>query len=514
MAIDFPNAPVNGSTYSYQGVKYTFIKPGIDTGYWAVLTVGTVDIATPAEVEAGTDNAKFMTPFSIEGSTYAKEAYADLKVNWRGEWTNGTYLVNDMVHDNGWLMVANTTTTERAAPSADGPPQDTKPVDPTWGFNLTHAEVIVSGSTITFTQGGWVKELQILVPDVAETITYQAYIQDITNPNDIVTEVITGLNLVADVWAIAAQANKVIPAGTVWRISLSAYNSADSSEQINDGWIFDGNDNVNDPASQHWNTDTNDSAFRADAQSLGQSYASQLANSAVGSIWKMSQLSDQDRHVEYRQESLPAITGTTYRYEYTVLSTGIEGLPQPGEQCIVTLTAQTANNTKAYSKTDYWVTTPQPSWGVIEGFLRVGGVDQVVPNNTHGTKVVFQPGILSTEWDVLISSANGGGTPDIESTTVVSSAPPPIATGSNTYWYNLDDGRLYIDVDDGTSFQWVLTVPTPSQAIAPVTLVSNAPPPSAEGTKGLWYNLGDGITYIDMNDGTSSQWVPSQPSRK
>jgi hypothetical protein len=37
----------------------------------------------------------------------------------------------------------------------------------------------------------------------------------------------------------------------------------------------------------------------------------------------------------------------------------------------------------------------------------------------------------------------------------IGTAPPPPSTGSGTKWYNLDDGVLYVDIDDGDSSQWV-----------------------------------------------------------
>ena len=41
----------------------------------------------------------------------------------------------------------------------------------------------------------------------------------------------------------------------------------------------------------------------------------------------------------------------------------------------------------------------------------------------------------------------------------VGSAPPPPTNGLGTVWYNLDDGTLYMDIDDGDSSQWVPASP-------------------------------------------------------
>lgn len=43
------------------------------------------------------------------------------------------------------------------------------------------------------------------------------------------------------------------------------------------------------------------------------------------------------------------------------------------------------------------------------------------------------------------------------------------------------------------------------------TSVSDEPPPASIGAGTGWYNLADGHMYIDINDGDSSQWVPANP---
>lgn len=66
MAINFPISPTVGSDYSYQGIKYTYQADG----YWAVTTVGTQGVASPEDLNAGTDSVKYLTPTSFSGSKY------------------------------------------------------------------------------------------------------------------------------------------------------------------------------------------------------------------------------------------------------------------------------------------------------------------------------------------------------------------------------------------------------------------------------------------------------------
>jgi len=41
------------------------------------------------------------------------------------------------------------------------------------------------------------------------------------------------------------------------------------------------------------------------------------------------------------------------------------------------------------------------------------------------------------------------------STTTIGEFPPQPVKGTGTFWYNLQDGELYVDVDDGDTSQWV-----------------------------------------------------------
>ena len=80
MAINFPDTPVNGSTYDYEGIRYIFRDTG-EAGYWQVGSLGAVGAATTEQVDEGTDALKFVTPESLEGSKYTVEngTYPDLR---------------------------------------------------------------------------------------------------------------------------------------------------------------------------------------------------------------------------------------------------------------------------------------------------------------------------------------------------------------------------------------------------------------------------------------------------
>lgn len=76
--------------------------------------------------------------------------------------------------------------------------------------------------------------------------------------------------------------------------------------------------------------------------------------------------------------------------------------------------------------------------------------------------------------------------------------PPTQSEVAGTIPNNPQDGKLYARQNEN----WIE---------ASTITVSNEPPPPVAGNGQGWYNLFDGKFYIDINDGDSSQWVPANP---
>jgi hypothetical protein len=70
MAINFPNNPIQGNTYEYARVRYSYEDTGSGNGFWRTITAASGP-ATSAELDAGTDTEKYATSQSLQGSKYS-----------------------------------------------------------------------------------------------------------------------------------------------------------------------------------------------------------------------------------------------------------------------------------------------------------------------------------------------------------------------------------------------------------------------------------------------------------
>jgi hypothetical protein len=95
----------------------------------------------------------------------------------------------------------------------------------------------------------------------------------------------------------------------------------------------------------------------------------------------------------------------------------------------------------------------------------------------------------------------------------------PVSPEEGALWFDTSLGKTFIYINDGSSFQWVQTNPTPSAgakgqkgevgALVPNISVT-APVSPEEGS--LWFDTELLRTFIYVNDGTSSQWIQTNPT--
>ena len=90
--------------------------------------------------------------------------------------------------------------------------------------------------------------------------------------------------------------------------------------------------------------------------------------------------------------------------------------------------------------------------------LAEGTVHQVYHEGFKPTQADVSDTIPANPQDGLLYGRRDGNWVQVTGTKVQVSPPPPVL-GNGQGWYNLDDGILYIDIDDGDSSQWAPASP-------------------------------------------------------
>lgn len=162
---DLPYAP-KGLAGSLQVGTTTTGPPGSDA---TVVNSGT---SSEAVLDFTIPRGAGTIPGGVEGQSITKNSDAtdyDVRwehhMRWKGVWSSGTYIESDVVRDGSWLMVANKTTTEQAAPQPSG---DISELLPSWNPS-ENSEVrtqVTFSNEWTLSSSGWITSLTVEVePD-------------------------------------------------------------------------------------------------------------------------------------------------------------------------------------------------------------------------------------------------------------------------------------------------------------------------------------------------------------
>jgi hypothetical protein len=149
-------------------------------------------------------------------------------VVWRGNYNAAnTYLKNDMVLDEPWLMIANKDTSDRPAPQPNGNAEwltgyDDSP--PFTDVNETTSQLLV-GIRITHNTSRYLNALRWWHPVADEDINYNLWmINDAYGANKQVISIATGLSYATTGWKEYPLGNRVMEASTVAEFFLEISN--------------------------------------------------------------------------------------------------------------------------------------------------------------------------------------------------------------------------------------------------------------------------------------------------
>ena len=143
------------------------------------------------------------------------------------------------------------------------------------------------------------------------------------------------------------------------------------------------------------------------------------------------------------------------------------------------------------------------SWVKLANYSDIPSVYTDSAVDTHiNTSTATANQVLS--WNgtdyVWVAQSSGGGAGGA-SVSVSDTAPTSPSEGD--LWFNSSNTKMYVYFNDGTSSQWIQS--NPSGASTPITAADTAPSNPVENS--MWFDSTDGTLYFRYNDGTSEQWV-------
>ena len=143
---------------------------------------------------------------------------------------------------------------------------------------------------------------------------------------------------------------------------------------------------------------------------------------------------------------------------------------------------------------DYNSLTNKPS--VPSALDDLTDVDLTTTSPTDGQALIWDS--VNSVWKPgNVASGGGGGA----SVSVSDTAPSSPSVGD--LWFNSANTKMYVYFNDGTSSQWIQS--NPSGATSPI--ISSDTAPTNPVVNSLWFDSSDGSLYFRYDDGSSEQWV-------
>lgn len=392
-----------------------------------------------------------------DGVTWVRQNGTAGALVWQGVWEQQAYEANDVVRDEGWLMVAHTDTTDRAAPQPAGPPSATLPDLPAWETSAQTSTLRVAFGTrivLPAEGGGWLTKVEVW-NSAANALSEEF------NPYVGIRNNLTG--------ALTLLHRLATPTGEWFSVPLPSILLKPGSDltvfyasQVDTGTVgFTADwrkqaDGSAPPATGTYIYDPEAAILRVSAtDNDGIDRSAAMATVTPGALLMFAMDSEPERWEEFSVDAPSTQQAGYWDYPATRTGRGSWGTPYNGQIATVDADIATPGDFAYEVDTDGWASYGTPDWAeTVEGALSLDGVEQAVPDNVYGVRVEVQPAYMSPDWDImaapsLVSSTTGGA-----SVTVSDTAPADPSQGD--LWYcTVEPIGLYIWFEDIDSGQWV-----------------------------------------------------------
>ena len=357
------------------------------------------------------------------------------RTRWTNSWTQREYQKNDIAFDNGggsyWTMVANKTTTDRAAPQELGDPE--YDVDPTFQTQ-SHVGVVRSGREWDVIQPVILKEYQVYVPAKTADTQYAVftYTHPTGEPEKVQFRQVPEPQLLANQWVTVARSDALVTPGTTIGLVLDALNSGSTTLVGPYDWGRGANANDGNPVSGDWNRRNQNDVVRIHklddgGVNRGQDGDGSLEGIIAGSIIEFINKVDATQSVSYITTGAAFYDGTVYEFPVSLQDIGTNGEPGTGTVCVTNITVPIPSATEFSTQTG-----ANPS-GNSRGVLEFDSVPQSRETDAFGVRILWDQMTTSDDWDAL--AITGG--------TVISAAGDATDPGVTTFLGLTDTPSAY-----------------------------------------------------------------------
>jgi hypothetical protein len=280
---------------------------------------------------------------------------------WQGEWIQQQYVENDQVLDQGWLMIANKDTEDRAAPQPFGLPAWLLPTDPAWtpqsylGTVYTGVEVIPPADSIFA-----ITQVRAWLPDVTANAYYRVIVYDVNKDSFEFGQQFQGTILPSPGWLEVTAPGGLITDQDRFIVLLESYNSAATTD-FNHPWVYTGTSQQGDPGLGNWNRDNQQTILRIDYEDDdGTDRQTELGTVVPGTLIRCEDEADSTVYWRYRVDDETDVGGY-FQYGVTYLGAGPGGGPTALTRCQIYFQVPVPLSTDYVELPNEYVDTPNLS---------------------------------------------------------------------------------------------------------------------------------------------------------
>lgn len=326
-------------------------------------------------------------------------------VHWEGQWVTQEYTTNSLVRDGEWTMIANKDTSDRPAPQPVGGPETDIP---SISF-LTGSDesVVYTGHLYTFKQSGYVRKLEVYVPELSSTTNYRLRLIKDPFGTPVSSELLEPV-LIENGWATVVIGNTLYTEGEQVLVYVDALNSGEVTTWQYP-WTYAGSGNNVDPTlSGTWTKNGSNTQLRINKIDGDGTDHTQELNVIPGTTFNITQLNDPDKWIEFITIGAAVDMGTWYEFNVFEQGQGVN-IPDQGVGTQIRAQQPIALPTQYSESVDYWVGN-EPDFAVVQGFKQFDGASvPLVENNAYGIRVEFQRYVASDDWEVVALNSDGTG---------------------------------------------------------------------------------------------------------